>query len=297
MQRNLARQFDFALRGMLELQTENRKIFGKKLEPFRKKGKLPAVLYGPKEKTQSLFVSLKDFKKIWNEAGESTVIQLKLDGSKKEVLIQEVAMDPIKDEPLHVDFYAVQMDKPIQTSVALVFEGVSPAIKNFGGILVKVTHEIEIEALPKNLPHELIVDVSSLANLEDKISAKDIILPTDVKLITNPEEVIVLVETPKEEAVAPAEEKIAFEEIEVVGKKEKEEEEERSRRDAKIKDSKMPISKNNLKIFLGFFCFAFLSFSVQIIFCHQLMLKISTQCRGAAQAATGARISQTGISN
>jgi large subunit ribosomal protein L25 len=212
---------------MLELQTENRDVFGKKLKEFRQKGKLPAVLYGPKEKAQSLFVSLKDFKKLWKEAGESTVIQLNLEKSKKEVLIQDVAVDPVKDEPIHVDFYAVQMDKPIEASVALVFEGISPAVKNLGGVLVKVAHEIEIEALPKNLPHELIVDISKLENFEDKISAKDIILPKEVKLITNPEEVIALVEEPREEEVAPpAEEKIAFEEIEVAGKKEKEEGEE-----------------------------------------------------------------------
>ena len=209
---------------MLELQTENREVFGKKLKPFRKQGKLPAVLYGPKEKSQPLFVSLKDFKKLWREAGESTVIQLNLEKSKKEVLIQDVAVDPIKDEPVHVDFYAVQMDKPIEASVALEFSGISPAVKNLGGVLVKVMHEIEVEALPKNLPHELVVEISKLEKFEDKILAKDIILPEGVKLIASPEEVIALVEEPREEEVAPpAEEKISFEEIEVAGAKEKEE--------------------------------------------------------------------------
>lgn len=210
---------------MLELQTENRNIFGKKLEPFRKKGKLPAVLYGPKEKARPIFISLKDFKKIWDEAGESTVIQLNLGDTKKEVLIQDVAMDPVKGEPVHVDFYAVLMDKPIKASISLVFEGISPAVKNLGGILIKVMHELEVEALPKNLPHELSVDISALASFENKISAKDIILSKGVKLISNPEETIALIEAPREEEAPASEEKIAFEEIEVVGKKEKEEEE------------------------------------------------------------------------
>lgn len=218
---------------MLELQTEKREVFGKKLEPFRKQGKLPAVLYGPKEKSQSLFVSFKDFKKLWKEAGESTVIQLKLTSDVKksstsdvvkEVLIQDVAMDPVKDEPLHVDFYAVLMDKPIQAAIPLVFEGEAPATKT-RGILVKVMHEIEVEALPKNLPHELAVDISSLNNFGGKILAKDIVLPDGVKLITNPEDVVILVEESKAEEAAPAEEKIAFEEIEVTGAKEKEEKE------------------------------------------------------------------------
>jgi len=210
---------------MFEIQTENRNIFGKKLEPFRKKGKLPAVLYGPKEKARPIFISLKDFKKIWDEAGESTVIQLNLGDTKKEVLIQDVAMDPVKGEPVHVDFYAVLMDKPIKASISLVFEGISPAVKNLGGILIKVMHELEVEALPKNLPHELSVDISALASFENKISAKDIILSKGVKLISNPEETIALIEAPREEEAPVSEEKIAFEEIEVVGKKEKEEEE------------------------------------------------------------------------
>jgi len=210
---------------MFEIQTENRNIFGKKLEPFRKKGKLPAVLYGPKEKARPIFISLKDFKKIWDEAGESTVIQLNLGDTKKEVLIQDVAMDPVKGEPVHVDFYAVLMDKPIKASISLVFEGISPAVKNLGGILIKVMHELEVEALPKNLPHELSVDISALASFENKISAKDIILSKGVKLISNPEETIALIEAPREEEAPASKEKIAFEEIEVVGKKEKEEEE------------------------------------------------------------------------
>ena len=92
---------------MLELKAEKRDIFGKKLKSLRKKDKLPAVLYGPKESSQPIFISLKDFKKIWADAGESTVIKINLDNSKKDVLIQEVAMDPRKGEAIHVDFYAV----------------------------------------------------------------------------------------------------------------------------------------------------------------------------------------------
>ena len=141
------------------------------------------------------------------------------------MLIQDVAMDPVKGEPVHVDFYAVLMDKPIKASISLVFEGISPAVKNLGGILIKVMHELEVEALPKNLPHELSVDISALASFENKISAKDIILSKGVKLISNPEETIALIEAPREEEAPASEEKIAFEEIEVVGKKEKEEEE------------------------------------------------------------------------
>jgi large subunit ribosomal protein L25 len=220
---------------MLEIKAENRDIFGKKLVSFRKKGKLPAILYGPKAENRAIFVSSANFKKIWAVAGESTVIQIRLTPDVKksptsdvvEVLIYEVAVDPVKSEPVHVDFYAVQMDKLIEASALLNFEGISPAVKDFGGILVKVMHELQVEALPKNLPHELIIDISKLVNLGDKILAKDINLPGGVELKVNPEEVVVLIETPKEEAVLTEEEKIAFEEIKVAGKKEKEEVEEK----------------------------------------------------------------------
>ncbi len=216
---------------MLELKAENRTIFGKNLKVSRKEGKLPAILYGPKEKSHPIFISLKDFKKIWQEVGESTVIQLNLGNSKKEVLIQEVAVDPVKDEPIHVDFYAALMDKPIEAAVELVFEGIPPAVKNLGGVLVKVMREIKIEALPRDLPQELIVDISDLVNLGDKKFAKEIALPRNVRLISNPDDIVALVEAPKEEEVALAEEKIAFEEIKVAGKKEKEKEEEETQKE------------------------------------------------------------------
>lgn len=206
----------------MELKAEKREIFGKKLVSYRKQGNLPAVLYGPKEETIPLFVFLGDFKKIWKEAGESTVIQLDFGDSKKDVLIQDVSVDPKTEEPVHVDFYAALMDEPIEASVPLGFFGESAAVNDLGGILIKVLREIKVEALPKNLPHEIAVDISGLKNTGDKILAKDVVLPAGVELKENPEGAVILVEAPKEEAAA--EEKIAFEEIEVTGKKEKEEE-------------------------------------------------------------------------
>lgn len=200
---------------MLQLNAERRDVFGKKLKNFRKQGKLPAVLYGKGKKTTPIFVDSKEFKKIWKETGESTLIKIKNPESDitEDVLIQEVALDPLKDEPLHADFYVVEMDKPITTKVNLVFEGVSPAEKDLGGILVKVRHEVDVEALPKNLPHELKVDISKLANLEDQIVVRDIDLPPGVKILAGENDVIALIETPKEEVVE--EKPLTIEEIEV----------------------------------------------------------------------------------
>ena len=200
---------------MHQLNAEKRDVFGKKLKNFREQGKLPAVLYGKGKKTTSIFVDSKEFKKIWKETGESTLIKIKNpeSGATENVLIQEVALDPLKDEPLHADFYVVEMDKPITTKVNLVFEGVSPAEKDLGGILVKVRHEVDVEALPKNLPHELKVDVSKLVNLGDQIVIKNIDLPAGVKILAGKNDVVVLIETPKEEIVE--EKPMTIEEVEV----------------------------------------------------------------------------------
>jgi large subunit ribosomal protein L25 len=213
---------------MYQLNAEKRDVFGKKLKNFRKQGKLPAVLYGKNKKTASIFVDLKEFKKIWKETGESTIIKIILksdfENSKSDfdVLIQEVVFGPIKDEPIHADFYIVEMDKPIVAKVSLVFEGVSPAEKDLGGILVKVRHDVEVEALPKNLPHELKVDVSKLVNLGDQITVKNINLPAGVKILAGENDVVALVEAPKEEIVE--EKPITIEEVEVEKRGKKEEE-------------------------------------------------------------------------
>lgn len=200
------------------LEAEKRDLFGKKLKMARKEGKLPAVLYGRKKETTPFFVNLKEFRKIWKKAGESTLIKL----GNEDVIIQDVAIDPIKNEPIHVDFYAVEMDKPITASIPLVFEGIPPAVKELGGILVKVIHEIEIEALPKDLPRALKVDVSGLAALEDQFLVKNIRLPHGVKILAKNDEVVALIETPKEEIEEP-QISIADVEVEKKGKKEEEE--------------------------------------------------------------------------
>lgn len=212
---------------MLNLVAETRNVFGKKLKVARKEGKMPAVLYGKGKKTTPLFVDLKNFKKVLKEAGESTLINIKNPetGATENVLIQDVDIDPIANEPVHADFYIVEMDKSIRTEVALIFEGASPAEKEQGGVLIKVLHNIEIEALPKDLPHELKIDVSKLANIGDQIFIKDIELPAGVKIIAKEDEVVVLVEAHKEEVIE--EKPISMEDIEVEerGKKEEEGEE------------------------------------------------------------------------
>ena len=184
---------------MLTIKAEQREITGKKVSNLRKQGKIPAVVYGAGEKSVLLQVIGKDFEKVFREAGESTLVELEIGQDRRNVLIHEIDFDPIKDTPRHVDFLAVRMDKPIRAKVHVVFEGESGAVKNLGGVLVKVAHELEIEALPKDLPHEIKVDIAVLRNLGEKLVAGGLKLPAGVKLVGGKEDVLVLVEAPKSE--------------------------------------------------------------------------------------------------
>ncbi|MDD5032985.1 MAG: 50S ribosomal protein L25 [Candidatus Pacebacteria bacterium] len=206
---------------VLKIKAEERNTFGKKLNKSRKEGKMPAVLYDSKGNSLSISVSLAEFKKIWNAAGESSLVEIEIGGEKKNALIYDLDKDPVNGEPRHADFYAVDMNKKITANIPLVFEGEAPAVKA-GGALVKVLHEVEVESFPSDLPPELQVNLSSLNTFEDKITVKDIVLPKGVEILAEPDEIVALVEEAKEEPIA--EEARTLADIEVVGKKEKEEE-------------------------------------------------------------------------
>lgn len=216
---------------MLELLAKLRQP-GRKNDQFRKQGFIPAILYGRKIKNLALLIKKQDFEKIYEEAGESTLIKLKIgddkdESSKKDraVLIHEVAKDPVNDKAIHVDFQQVKMDEVIVVEVSLVFVGQSAAVESENGVLIKSIQAIEVEALPQDLPHEIEVDISSLKTFDDSIYVKDLKLSDKVKVTANPDDVIASVIPPRtsaeleelEEAPAEAEEA----EIEEKGKKEK----------------------------------------------------------------------------
>ncbi len=208
---------------MLSIKADKREIIGKKVSKLRKEGFVPAVLYGKKEASVAITVPLKDFERIWKEAGESTVIEITGLGDEKEALIHDVDVEPVYGSIRHVDFYAIEKGKKVRVAVPLSFIGVAPAEKELGGTLVKVLHELEIESLPKDLPQEIEVDISSLIDFETQIHAKDIKLPERVILMADAEEVVALVQEAKEEEEEP-EEAPDLDSIEVEEKGKKEEE-------------------------------------------------------------------------
>lgn len=208
---------------MVKLKAESRDVFGKKLKTERTAGRLPVSVYGAKEEAKSYFVNAKDFAKLFKEAGESTVISLESPDGDKDILIKEVATHPTGGEIVHADLYVIEKGKKLQVAVPLEFDGIAPAVKELSGILVKVLHEVEVEAMPKDLPHDIIVDVSKLDTLESQILVKDLKVPAGVEILTGPEEVVAAISVAKDE---PEEEVLVdLDAIEVEKKGKKEEEE------------------------------------------------------------------------
>ena len=184
---------------MQEIKAEARTITGKAVKTLRQAGFLPAVLYGEGIGSQAIAVSARDFEKAYQEAGESTLLKLDVAGSPHTVLIHDVAHDPLRGNLIHADFYAVRMDKALRVSVPIVFSGESPAVKNEGGILVRVVQELEVEAMPADLPHELHADLARLDALKSRILVRDIVRSATVKIIADGEEIIALVDKPRSE--------------------------------------------------------------------------------------------------
>lgn len=180
------------------LQVTKREEKGKKLAKLRKEGKLPAVVYGPKEEATSITLDKSTFEKVYRDAGESTIITLEGVGDSKEVLVHDVAFDPAKGGAVHVDFYAIEKGKELTVDVPLEFVGEAPAVK-LGGSLTKVLHAIEITCRPSALPKHIEVDVSSLVDFDAAIHVKDLVIPAGVTVENDPEDVIALVQEVKEE--------------------------------------------------------------------------------------------------
>lgn len=188
----------------LEVSPRDSKESGAEL---RAKGAVPAVFYGPKEDSTPITINARKLENIWKEAGETTIITLKGAGDDKDTLIKDVQMDAVTGALLHADFYVLEKGKKITINIPLEFVGEAPAEKA-GHVISKALHEVEIEVSPAELPQHLDVDLSSLANVGDHITASQIKLPASATLLTGAEEIVASVAAQveeKEPEPAPAE--------------------------------------------------------------------------------------------
>lgn len=189
----------------LEIKAQKRKLTGRKVKTLRREGTLPANIYGKKVSSLAIQVPIEDFLKVFKQAGETGIVELKLNGEIRPALIHNVQFDPITDTPIHADFLQVNLAEKVSATVPIEIIGDSPAEKAGEGILVQQMNEIEVEALPRDLPEKFMVDVSGLSKIDDVILVND--LPVDkskVTLKSPTEQIVVKVEPPaKEEEVAP----------------------------------------------------------------------------------------------
>lgn len=198
------------------LTAQIRKTIGRKVKTLRKEGVIPANVYGKKVKSQAIQVALPEFKKVFEEVGETGLVTLKIEGAKGEdraVLVSNVQYDPVSDLPVHIDFRQVDLKEKVTAEVMVEVTGVSPAEKGGVGTVVKYIDEIEVEALPTDLPEKFVIDISTLTEVDQAVYAKDLSYDkSKVEVKIDPDTIIVKVEPPqKEEVVAPPVEEVPVE--------------------------------------------------------------------------------------
>jgi len=171
----------------LILMAEPREVHGKKVKRLRREGLLPGVVYGPvMNETVSVSVVERDFSKFFMAHGHSTIFTLKWDGGSQPVLIREVQVDPVRQDPLHVDFFAPNMNVKLRQSIQLALHNASEEIEA-GGVLQQAITELEVEALPADLPSEIVADISGLTAIGDSLHVRDITIEGNVEIVTDPD--------------------------------------------------------------------------------------------------------------
>jgi large subunit ribosomal protein L25 len=171
----------------LILRAEPRDVHGKKVKRLRREGLVPGVVYGPVVKeTISVSVNRREFERFFTRNGHSTIASLEWDGGKQPVLIREVQIDPVTRVPLHIDFFAPNMRVTLRQSVPVVLT----ELGDHEGVLQAILTEVEVEALPANLPHQMDLDASSLTSVGDALHVSDLVAPADVTIITAGDELI-----------------------------------------------------------------------------------------------------------
>ncbi|MDD5073617.1 MAG: 50S ribosomal protein L25 [Candidatus Shapirobacteria bacterium] len=205
-----------------KLVVDKRTVTGRKVKNLRREGLLPVNLYGQAIKSQALQLGYQDFLSVFEKTGESGLIDLVIGKTKTShpVLVGDIQVDPVTDKILHVDFRQVDLAKKTQVSVPIELVGEAPGAESGEGILIQPLLEIEVEALPEELPDHLEADVSSLKEISDVIRVADLKVNDGVVIMADKEEVVAKLEAPAEEEEKPA----LAEEPEVIGKEGKEEE-------------------------------------------------------------------------
>lgn len=191
----------------ITITAEKRDVFGKNSSRrLRKKGRLPAVLYGGAEGPVSLDLDKKDiFRIMKTQAGENTLLKITVGSEEGDVMIKDIQIDPVSHEVLHADLIRIAMDKLLEVTVPIVPVGEAVGVKTEGGFLETLNREVEVQCLPGDIPESIEIDIRNL-HLHDSIKVSDVTPPEGVRILTDPSTVLVLIDVPRVEEVEKPEE-------------------------------------------------------------------------------------------
>ena len=213
------------------LKASKRDVIGKQVKALRRAGKLPAVLYGRHvDEPLAIVLEQREAALALTRVSSSSLVTIDVDGVEYPALVREKQRDFIKNRLLHVDFLVVSLTEKLTASVSIELTGMSLAVKDFNAVLVTGLDKVEIECLPTDLPERIVVDIAALVKVGDSVHVRDLVLAENIKVLSSPEEMIVIATAAKVEEVVEA--VVAAvpgtEEVEVIekGKKEEEGEEE-----------------------------------------------------------------------
>lgn len=187
-----------------KLSAEIRETTGKKVKKLRKEGFVPVNVYGKGVESQALQIPVKEFQVIYSKVGETGLVELSYGKVTNHVLIKNVQYHPVLRKPIHAEFHAVNLKEKIKANIPLELVGESQAVANGLGILLQTINEVEVEALPTELPEKFEINVEPLADLDQQITVAEIKAPKEVEILTAGEEVVVKVVKAVVEEVAEA---------------------------------------------------------------------------------------------
>jgi len=216
----------------VELNAEIRTVLGKKTRRLRREGWVPAVIYGRDVESRPLQIRTSDAEDLLRQVGGSQLITLHIVGEKQPIqaLVRDLQRDPIRRNVLHLDLYQVEMTETITVEVPVILVGRSPVVEQREGILLQGTQTVEIECLPGDLIDAIEVDLSQITEVDQQIAVGDLAFPSSIRILSDPEEMVVRVsplEAPLEEEVEEEIEEVPEAEPELVGRRKEEEEEEK----------------------------------------------------------------------
>lgn len=184
-----------------QLIVDKRTLIGRKVKALRRQGLIPANLFGKKIESVAIQVESKQFKKLFEEVGETGIVEVIVADKSYPSLITGTSVDPVSGITLHVDFHNVSLKEKVTATIPLELIGEAPAVKELGGVINQSLFELEVEALPTELPEQFDVDISKLVAIGDSLSIKDLTISSDVTVELEPDTLIVSIAEPAPEEV------------------------------------------------------------------------------------------------